>query len=78
MTRDVEPLFLETQGSDGIEKLALTTNVTSFLEKFNNWVNANASVPFVFDTACCTVEYSWKYKFKYFEEDFCVCVHERY
>jgi NADH-quinone oxidoreductase subunit B len=70
MQREDAPVFLETQGSNGLEKLSLTTKASTFLEKFNNWVSANSSVPFVFDTACCTVEYSWKYKFKYFEEDF--------
>lgn len=70
MVQGPKSTFLETNNVDGLEKLALTTNVTSFLDKFNNWVNANSSIPFIFDTACCGVEYSWKHKFKYFEEDF--------
>ena len=68
--RDNIPSFFDTQHGNGIEKLSLTTNAASFLEKFNNWVNVNSAIPFVFDTACCSVEYSWKYKFNYFEEDF--------
>lgn len=70
MSKEIGPAFYQTQNSGAIEQLALTTNATSFLEKFRNWIDTNSSIPFVFDTACCSVEYSWKYKFSYFEEDF--------
>ena len=70
MSNELGPAFYQTQTSSAIDQLALTTNATSFLEKFRNWTEVNSSIPFIFDTACCSVEYSWKYKFSYFEEDF--------
>ncbi|OUR99883.1 hypothetical protein A9Q84_02315 [Halobacteriovorax marinus] len=71
MAREADGLsFLQTQGPEGIDKLALTTRADSFLEKFDNWVQSHSIVPFVFDTACCSLEYGWHFNDQFAHDSF--------
>lgn len=71
MKREADDLlFTKTQGIDGIGKLALTTRADSFLDKFNNWVASHSVVPFIFDTACCSLEYGWHFNDHFVEDNF--------
>ncbi|WP_417336674.1 NADH-quinone oxidoreductase subunit B [Halobacteriovorax marinus] len=62
--------FDELQSSEGIERLALTTRASTFIERFHNWVNTHSTVPFTFATACCSSEYYSIFDDQYPEDNF--------
>lgn len=62
--------FFEAQSDDALSKLALTTSTKTLLQRFEQWVYNKSAVPFLFSTACCSLEYSWQYQTVNYEEDF--------